>query len=133
LTLSFFRYGGTQPIGVGALDRFTRTGYGITYGQWTRFSSETVLVNGWDSNCGIAGITGCASSGGFEQIRYAFGRRLFAEARYEGTNDPSGFTRDGVVLFGYGPTENSRLTIEDVIAHSPQTSNTMNAQFTIAY
>ena len=146
LTLSFFRYGATQTIGNGLLDRFTRTGYGITYGQWTRFSSEAVLVNGWDSNCGIppfpstplrAGslrVTGgCASSGGFEQVRYAFGRRLFAEARYEGTNDPSGFLRDGVVLLGYGPTENTRLTVEDVIANSPRTSNTMNAQFTIAY
>lgn len=133
LTASFFRYSSTQPIGAGVLDRFTRTGYGLTYGQWTRFSSEAVLVEGWDSNCGIAGMTGCASSGAFEQIRYAFGRRLFAEARYEGTSDPSGFTRDGVVLLGYGPTENSRLTIENVIAHSPRTSNTMNAQFTIAY
>ena len=147
LTLSFFRYGGSQPIGTTSLDHFTRTGYGVTYGQWMRFSSEAVLVQGWDSNCGIppfpstplrAGSltagTGCASSGGFEQIRYAFGRRLFAEARYEGTNDPTnGFTRDGVVLLGYGPTENSRVTIENVIAHSPRTSNTMNAQFTIAY
>lgn len=133
LTLSFFRYGATQPLGNGLLDRFTRTGYGITYGQWTRFSSEAVLVNGWDTNCGIPLMTGCASSGGLEQIRYAFSRRLFATARYEGTNDPSGFTRDGVVLLGYGPTENTRLTIEDVIAHSPRTSNTMNAQFTIAY
>ena|SRR5579862_1524706 len=133
LTLSFFRYGAVQSVGTGSLDRFTRTGYGITYGQWTRFSSEAVLVNGWDSNCGIPGLMGCASSGGFEQIRYAFNRQFFAEARYEGTNDPRGFTRDGVVLLGYGPTENTRLTAEDVIAHSPHTSNTMNAQFTIAY
>jgi hypothetical protein len=134
LTLSFFRFGATQAIGSGLSDRFTRTGYGITYGQWTRFSSEAVLVKGWDSNCGIPGMTGCASSGGFEQIRYAFDRRLFAEARYEGTSDSGGaFTRDGVVLLGYGPTENSRITIEDVISHSPHTSNTMNAQFTIAF
>jgi hypothetical protein len=134
LTLSFFRYGGTQAIGARLSDHFTRTGYGITYGQWTRFSSEAVLISGWDSNCGVRGVTGCASSGGFEQIRYALARRLFAEARYEGTQDSVGaFTRDGVVLLGYGPTENSRITVEDVIAHSPGTSNTMNAQFTIAY
>jgi hypothetical protein len=143
LALSFFRYSGSHALGAGLLDRFTRTGYGITYGQWTRFSSEAVLINGWDSNCGlplspfdrlrVTGV-GCASSGGFEQIRYAFDRRLFAEARYEGTQDSGGtFTRDGVVLFGYGPSENARVTVEDVIAHSPATSNTMNAQFTIAY
>lgn len=133
MTVSLFRYGGTQPIGNGLADRFTRTGYAITYGQWTRLSSEAVLFRGWDSNCGIAGLTGCASSGGFEQIRYAFSRQFFAEARYEGTSDPSAFTRDGVVLLGYGPSENTRVTIEDVIAHSPRTSNTMNAQFTVAY
>lgn len=134
LTLSFFRYGSTQSIAGGLPDRFTRTGYGVTYGQWTRFSSEAVLIDGWDSDCGIPRTSGCASTGGFEQIRYAFGRRLFAEARYEGTHDASGgFARDGVALLGYGPSENSRITVEDVVAHSPRSTNTMNAQFTIAY
>jgi hypothetical protein len=63
-----------------------------------------------------------------------FNRELFAEARYEGTSDSTGvFSRDGVALMGYGPTENTRLTVEDVIAHVPRTSNTMNVQFSIAY
>jgi hypothetical protein len=133
-TLSAFRYDGLRPIPAGPSDRFERTGVGFTYGQWTRFSSEFVLVNGWDSNCALPPLTGCTSSGGFEQLRYAFNRKLFAEARYEGTDDPTaGFSRDGVLLLGYGPTENMRLTVEDVMSHSPQTSNTMNAQFTIAY
>jgi hypothetical protein len=132
-TLSLFHYDGLRPISDEPFDRFERTGYGFTYGQWTRFSSEFVLVDGWDSNCGAPRLVGCASSGGFEQLRYMFNRRLFAEARYEGTNGPSGFTRDGVVLMGYGPTENTRLTVEDVTAHVPQTTNTMNAQFSIAY
>jgi hypothetical protein len=133
-TLSAFRYDGLRPIAGEPSDRFDRIGFGFTYGQWTRFSSETVLINGYDSNCGIPRLAGCASSGGFEQLRYAFTRRLFAEARYEGTNDPSGgFTRDGVVLLGYGPTENSRITVENVTAHVPQTTNTMNAQFSLAY
>jgi hypothetical protein len=133
-TLSAFRYDGLRPIAGQPSDRFDRIGFGFTYGQWTRFSSETVLINGYDSNCGIPRLAGCASSGGFEQLRYAFTRRLFAEARYEGTNDPSGgFTRDGVVLLGYGPTENSRITVENVTAHVPQTANTMNAQFSLAY
>lgn len=133
-TLSAFRYDGLRPVAGEPYDRFTRIGLGFTYGQWTRFSSELVLIQGWDSNCATPGLTGCKSSGGFEQLRYAFNRKLFAEARYEGTNDPTnGFTRDGVVLLGYGPTENTRLTIEDVIAHSPQTTNTMNLQFTVSY
>jgi hypothetical protein len=132
--LSAFRYDGLRPVPPGLFDRFERTGVGFTYGQWTRFSSETVLITGWDSDCGVPGHTGCASSGGFEQLRYMFDRKLFAEARYEGTNDPTGgFTRDTVVLMGYGPTENSRATIEDVIKTSPRTTNTMNAQFSLAY
>lgn len=132
--LSVFRYDGLRPIAGGSGDRFERTGFGLTYGQWMRFSSETVLLNGWDSNCAAPGLNGCTSSGGFEQLRYAFNRRLFAEARYEGTNDPTGgFTRDGVLMLGYGPTENSRITIEDVIERAPQTTNTMNLQFTIGY
>ncbi len=133
-TLSLFRYDGLRPVAGAPFDRFERTGYGFTYGQWTRFSSEFVLVNGWDSNCAGPTLGGCSSSGGFEQLRYMFSRRLFAEARYEGTADSTGgFTRDGVILMGYGPTENTRLTIEDVISHTPQTTNTMNAQFSIAY
>ncbi len=133
-TLTVFRYDGLRPVAGGPDDRFRRTGYAFTYGQWTRFSSEAVLIQGNDSNCGRPLFGGCVSSGGFEQLRYAFNRRLFAEARYEGTDDPTnGFTRDGVTLLGYGPTENSRVTIEDVISESPRTSNTMNLQATIAY
>lgn len=133
-TLSAFRYDGLRPIAGQPYDRFERTGFGFTYGQWSRFSSEAVFITGWDSNCATPPLAGCRSSGGFEQLRYAFDRRLFAEARYEGTYDPiTGFARDGVVLLGYGATENSRITIEDVISHIPETSHTMNAQFTIAY
>jgi hypothetical protein len=132
-TLSVYHYQGVRPLAGGSFDRFERSGYGFTFGQWTRFSSEAVLQTGWDSNCATVGFTGCSSSGGFEQLRYAFDRRLFAEARYEGTHDPSGFTRDGVVLFGYGPTEHSRITIEDVISHQPRALSTMNVQATIAY
>jgi hypothetical protein len=91
------------------------------------------LQAGWDSNCGASGFSGCASSGGFTQLRYAFNGRLYVLGRYEGTSDPSGLTRDGVFTLGWGPTENTRLTIEDVIEHVPQTRNTMNLQFMIAY
>ena len=135
LTVSFYNYQGTRPApSSNLLDRFQRTGYGFTYDQWGRLSSETVLQTGWDSLCGVAGFTGCASSGGFTQLRYAFNKRLYVLGRYEGTNDPSnGFTREGVLLLGWGPTERSRLTVEDVIQHIPETTHTVNFQFTLAY
>ncbi len=131
VTLSAYRYDGTRPNDVG-LDRFRRTGFGIVYDQWGRLSSETVLQTGWDSNCGSAGFNGCASSGGFTQLRCALARRWYVLGRYEGTQDPTnGFTRDTVGLLGYAPSENSRITIEDVVARRPFTTNTLNIQFTI--
>lgn len=133
-SVSAFRYDGLRPTTVGPFDRFERYGFGLTYGQWTRFSSETVLVDGTDSNCVTPQVESCVSSGGFEQLRFAFNRRLFAEARYEGTNGGNmGFTRDGVLLVGYGPTENTRVTFEDMISQRQTERNTMNAQFTVGY
>ncbi len=133
LTFTLYRYQGMRPI-AGAIDAFERTGYGIVFNDWGRWTSENVLQTGWDSDCGIAGFTGCASSGGFTQLRYAFSPQFYALARYEGTDDPSrGLTRDGVLMMGYGPSENSRVTIEDVIQHAPATTHTANLQFTIAY
>jgi hypothetical protein len=136
-TLSAFRYDGLRPIPGAPYapdDRFTRDGFGFTYGQWTRFSSEAVLIEGNDSNCVTPRYEACVSSGGFEQLRYAFNRRLFAEARYEGTNTPGvGIERDGMLLLGYGPTENTRVTLEDVDAHGADAASALNLQFTIAY
>ena len=133
LAATAYRYAGTRPTSVGP-DAFQRTGYGLVLNQWGRFSIETVLQNGWDSTCGVVASLGCTSSGGFAQLRYQFDRRLFTEARYEGTNDPTyGFTRDAVLLLGYAPTQRSRITIEDVVTHTPQTTHTMNLQFTVAY
>jgi hypothetical protein len=130
LSPSVYHYEGTRPDGT-MLDRFQRTGYGLTVsaGRWT---SESVIQTGWDSSC--APNTGCASSGGFTQLRYAIGPRLYALGRYEGTNDSlNGFSRDGVLLMGYRPTHNSSLTIEDVVQHAAQTTNTMNLQLTLGY
>ncbi|HYL28134.1 MAG TPA: hypothetical protein VEW74_09905, partial [Candidatus Nitrosotalea sp.] len=59
---SGFRYDGLRPIAGGPADRFTRTGFGLTYGQWSRFSSEAVLISGSDSTCGLSHFAGCASS-----------------------------------------------------------------------
>jgi hypothetical protein len=132
VTLTAFRYAGTRPAAGGVTDGFVRYGYGVVFDQWGKLSLENVLTAGTDADCGIA--TRCRSSGGFSQVRYAFNKRLFGLVRYEGADDPAnGFARDTVVLLGYGPTLNSRFTIEDVITHSPATTHTMNAQFTIAY
>jgi hypothetical protein len=132
-TLSAYRYQGIRPTITG-LDNFSRTAIGLTFDQWGRFSSETLLQTGRDSTCGPAGLAACGSNGGFTQLRYQFNKRFYALARYEGTSDPTnGLTRDGVALLGYGPSENTRITIEDVIQHVPRTTHTMNAQFTIGY
>ena len=133
LGVSAYRYAGSRPTPAGP-DSFWRVGYGLIYNQWGRLSSESVLQTGWDSTCGVVVGLGCASSGGFTQLRYQFNHRLFVAGRYEGTDDPTnGFARDGVLLMGYGPSERSRLTVEDVIQHTPQTTHTLNVQFTIAY
>jgi hypothetical protein len=130
--LTAFRYAGARPDANGNPEQFQRYGYGVVYDQWGKLSLENVLTAGSDADCGIG--TACRSSGGFSQLRYAFTKRLFGLVRYEGTNDPvNGFTRDAVILLGYGPSINSRFTIEDVITRTPATTHTMNAQYTIAY
>ncbi len=127
---SVYHYGGVRPDRGAALDRFTRTGWGLVYAHG-RWSSESMLQTGWDSS--VNG-TGAASNGGFTQVRYTLGPQWFALTRYEGTSDTlGGFSRDGVVLLGYGPTRNSRITLEDVIARVPQTTHTVNLQATIGY
>lgn len=132
VTPGFYHYSGERPLNPGPLDQFTRNGYSfvVQSGPWT---SESLIQTGWDSNPGTG--FGVASSSGFEQLRFAISRRFFALARYEGTSEtlPGTFSRDGVVLLGYGPSRNARITIEDVITHTPQTNNTMNLQFTVGY
>jgi hypothetical protein len=133
LALSLYHYQGLQTASNGGVDNFVRTGYGAVYNAFGRWSSETVLQNGWDSNCGSATRAGCASSGGFTQLRYAFDRRLFAEGRYEGTFDSmTGMSRDAVFLLGYAIAENVRATIEDVVTNAPQPTHTTNVQATVA-
>jgi hypothetical protein len=128
-TFTYYHYEGERPDVSTYLDRFVRQGYAMVFlsGKW---ESDNVIQTGWDSSFNRIGY---ASSGGFTQLRYAWAPRWFALARYEGTNDTSGFERDGVLLLGYGPSHNSRVTLEDVIEHTPATTNTMNLQFTIGY
>ncbi len=132
VTLGLYHYAGERPLIPGSLDHFTRTGFSVVVqsGRWT---SESLMQTGWDTDPGTG--YGVASSGGFTQLRFTIDRRLFALARYEGTSEtlPGTFSRDGVLLLGYAPMRNARITIEDVISHTRQTNNTMNVQFTIGY
>ncbi len=123
---TMFHYSGTRrPVAAGRTGYVPapHAGYGFVYhNQWGRLSLENVLISGNDTDCGLGLGVACQSSGGFTQLRYAFNRKLFALGRYQGTQDPvNGFTREGVVLLGYGPTQNTRLTIEDdTSAHHAQ-------------
>jgi hypothetical protein len=143
VTLTSYLYSGTRPLVDGDIDRFQRTGYAVVYNDFKHWEWDNLIQTGWDSNCNVLFHTGCASSGGLTQLRYMFNRRLFAEARYEGTNSPiidsvsigpgspnSGFYRDGVLLLGYGTGENSRITLENVIENSAPT-HVWNLQYTI--
>jgi len=44
--------------------------------------------------------------------------------------DPETFRESAL---GYRVSRNSRLTVEDVIQHIPQTKNTLNMQYTVGY
>jgi hypothetical protein len=137
--LSAYRYAGRRTLapdfaastGTPDADRFTRTSVGLRFaaGRWT---SESVLQQNTDTNAEGLG-TALHSSGGFTQLRYAITAKLFGLVRYDGTNDDNGFLRSTTALLGYRLSHNSRVTFEDVVAHDPNTTHTLNTQFTIAY
>lgn len=125
--LEVYRYDGRRPLAP-ANDTFWRTGYGVSY-YAGRFSANAVVQNGYDSNADGAG-TAIGSGGGFLQTRYALSSRAFAIARYDGIEDTAGgFSRTFTVGAGTRLANNFKLEIEDVVAHSPQTSNTLNIVF----
>ncbi|HEX8806389.1 MAG TPA: hypothetical protein VF741_05545, partial [Candidatus Aquilonibacter sp.] len=127
VTFTYYSYTGERPDVADLLDRFVRRGYGVVFNQG-RWEFDNVLQTGYDSSYNGVGY---ASSGGFSQLRYTWAPRWFALARYDGTDDPNnGFQRDTVLLLGYGPSHNSRVTLEDVVEHA---TNTINLQFTIGY
>ena len=134
--LSTYHYEGARPDGP-LVDRFWRQGYGVTFGS-RKWVSESVWQTGNDSAFERTNAA-AMSSGGFTQLRYEIDRRLFALARYEGTNGPTstgatgGFERDFVGLLGYRVSRNSRFTVEDVVQHVPATTNTLNMQYTAGY
>jgi hypothetical protein len=136
--LSVYRYAGRRNLDPGSAptqafgdDRFTRTGFGLRFGAG-RWTSESVLQENTDSNADGLGRA-LHSSGGFTQLRYAITAKLFGLARYDGTADDRGLFRSTTALLGYRLSHNSRVTVEDVIAHGPQTTHTLNTQFTIGY
>lgn len=141
LTLSSYVYSGARSLVPDQVDRFQRTGFSLVYNDFSRWEIDTLIQRGQDSNCNVPLSTSCASSGGLAQARYMFDKRLYAEARYEGTNSPStgglaspggGFYRDGVVMLGYGLSENSRVTLEDVIQNVAPI-HVWNLQYTIGF
>lgn len=141
VTLSSYLYSGTRPLVSGSIDRFQRTGFALVYNDFSRWEFDNLIQTGQDSDCNLLFYTWCTSSGGLTQARYMFSNRLYAEARYEGTNSPSqggppspsgGFYRDGVMMVGYGTGENSRVTLEEVIQNTAPL-HVFNLQFTIGF
>ncbi len=128
---SAYRYDGTRPLQPAA-DRFWRQGYGLSY-VTESFTLDAVLQNGLDTSADGTGSS-VRSSGGFIQARYAFVPGFFGLVRYDGTSDSrSGPARSLLVGAGMRVRRNSRLTVEDVIGHSPRTTHALSATLLFAY
>ena len=121
---SAYRYDGERRLTAGG-DRFWRQGLALAYAS-DRLRVDATLQTGNDAGPGIR------SSGGFLQVRYAFGNSLAATVRYDGTNDTQ-FARSLLVGASRRLSRNTRLSIEDVIAHTPQTKHALNAAYLFAY
>ena len=130
LSLYAYRYDGTRPLGPVA-DAFERTGIGIK--SITGKSRATlVLQTGRDSSSDGFGL-GAASSGGYVQEEWAFSDRFIGVARYDGTSAPGSFLRSTTGALIFRIASRARLTVEDVVTHSPSTANTINAALLFAY
>ncbi|HZO95487.1 MAG TPA: hypothetical protein VFB22_17185 [Candidatus Baltobacteraceae bacterium] len=117
-SLSAYRYDGSRELAglgyndtqffTGIADRFWRDGYGL---GWARGATEinAVYQIGSDSAADVYGDS-LTSSGGFLQVRQAFGNRAFAIARWDATRD-AGFARTITAGGGYRLTRNTRLTL----------------------
>jgi hypothetical protein len=129
LTLSAYRYDGTRPIGAFD-DRFWRQGYGIGItGGRARF--DAVYQHGFDTHANAGGAL--RSSGAFAQVRYDLTSRLFAVARYDGTQDTA-FSRAFIAGAGYRIARNARLTAFDTLHRGEaKTRNTLSTALLFAY
>jgi hypothetical protein len=130
LSLSAYRYSGSRPLPP-VSDQFWRLGFGLTAARGPA-TFDLVLQNGNDSSYLGLGKP-ASSSGGFAQLRYDLTETTFAIARLDGTNDPAGFKRTAVFLYGLRFTANTRFTVEDDLSHTPQTQNVLQVQLTVAY
>ena len=121
---SAYRYDGVRQLPTGG-DRFWRQAAALAYAS-DRLRVDATLQTGNDAGPNIR------SSGGFLQVRYAFGDSLAATVRYDGTNDTT-FARSLLVGVSRRLSRNTRLSVEGIIAHTPQTKHTLNAAYLFAY
>ncbi|HEV3085940.1 MAG TPA: hypothetical protein VGX96_01850 [Candidatus Elarobacter sp.] len=129
MTLSAYRYDGTRPVG-GIDDRFWREGYGLALARG-RVRFDAVYQHGFDTHASAEGAL--RSSGAFAQLRYDLTPRLFAVARYDGTQDTA-FSRALVAGAGYRVAHNVRLTAFDTLHRSDgRTHNTLSTALLFAY
>ncbi|HEY0383187.1 MAG TPA: hypothetical protein VGC72_13420 [Candidatus Elarobacter sp.] len=130
VALSAYRYDGTRPVG-GSDDRFWRMGYGIgiTHG---RVRVDAVYQHGFDTHANTEGAL--ISSGGFVQLRYDLTPRMFALARYDGTQDTT-FARALISGVGYRVARNARLTVFDTLHRDGNGTrrNTLSTALLFAY
>lgn len=114
--LNAYRYDGSrrlhgpgfnnQPVTFG--DRFWRNGFGL---GWERGATrvDAVYQTGNDSAADASGGS-LLTSGGFLQLRRAFGTRAFAIVRWDATQNTA-FGRSIIAGGGYRLSRNTRLTL----------------------
>ena len=88
--------------------------------------------HGFDTHANAGGAL--FSSGGFLQLRYDLTPRLFALARYDGTQDVA-FSRALIAGFGYRVARNARLTVFDTLHRDGDGTrrNTLTTALLFAY
>jgi hypothetical protein len=131
VVVSAYRYDGTRPVD-GADDRFWRAGYGVDVVRG-RARFDAVYQHGSDTRASSQGAL--FSSGWFVQARYDLTARLFAVARYDGTQDTA-FSRAAIAGLGYRLARNARLTAFDTIhrdASGHRARNTLSTALLFAY
>jgi hypothetical protein len=129
--LSAYRYDGARPVD-GTDDRFWRAGAGLSITQG-RARFDAVYQRGYDAHASADGAL--VSSGAFAQLRYDLSSRMFAIARYDGTQD-SAFSRALIAGAGYRLAHNARLTVFDTVHRDADTGirrNSLSTALLFAY
>jgi hypothetical protein len=125
--VSAYRYEGSRPLPP-QRDAFWRQGVGLTLSSG-KGAMTTVLQTGFDSSVSGSGAA-ALSSGGFTELSWRFSHRLTAVGRYDGTTAPGALYRAATFALVERVWRNSRLTLEDTIAHG---THTLNAGLLFAY